>query len=135
VGVEWAGEVGSLVCPPKKNLTTIGVSETIRHHFQTLDTEGLKQMDREDEVFKGTAPCVDKVCCLYLILNYSISLFPEIVCNPRTPLQTFIADTPQYLCWTIRRKSPPNAATPAPPHSSRLWIALIIKFMPYGASR
>lgn len=47
--------MGSLVCPPKKNLTTIGVSEPIRHHFQTLDTEALKQTDREDEEFKGMA--------------------------------------------------------------------------------
>jgi hypothetical protein len=75
VGVEWAGEAGSLVCPPKKNLTTIGVSEPIRHHFQTLDTEALKQMDREDEEFKGTAPFIDKVCCLYITLNYPISTF------------------------------------------------------------
>jgi PAB-dependent poly(A)-specific ribonuclease subunit 3 len=42
----------TLPAPPKRSLQTVGIPEPIRHYFQTLDMETLKQMRPDDERYK-----------------------------------------------------------------------------------
>jgi PAB-dependent poly(A)-specific ribonuclease subunit 3 len=42
--------------PPKRCLQTIGIPEPIRNHFQSLDTEALRQMQPDDEIYKEIPP-------------------------------------------------------------------------------
>lgn len=55
-GFEWANGSTTLPAPPKRSLQTIGIPEPIRQHFQSLDTEALRQMAPEDDRYKEIPP-------------------------------------------------------------------------------
>eukprot|EP01034_Spumella_vulgaris_P024001 gene24001-30288_t len=51
-GLEWSNNSVTLPAPPKRCLKTIGLSEPIRNHFQSLDIEALRQMKPDDHRYK-----------------------------------------------------------------------------------
>jgi len=51
-GLQWANDSYTLPAPPKRTLQTLGITESMRSHFQSLDVEALRQMAPDDVRYK-----------------------------------------------------------------------------------
>jgi PAB-dependent poly(A)-specific ribonuclease subunit 3 len=51
-GLQWTNGSYTLPAPPKRTLQTLGIAESMRSHFQSLDVEALRQMAPDDVRYK-----------------------------------------------------------------------------------